>query len=91
MQAVRRILDGEENHIAIRAGLAGMHDIGRHINHRARFGFDGFAVDGGMKDAFQNIDPLLVGMRMGFGAGAGMRIKPTIIRSPSTQEPFAVE
>src|SRR5215813_12645186 len=70
MQAMRRILDGKEDDVAVRTGLAGMHGIGRHVNDRARFRFDVLTVDMSVKDTFENVDPLLIGMRMRLGAGA---------------------
>src|SRR5262249_130942 len=70
MQAVRTILDGKEDDVAVSTGLAGMHGIGRNVNDRARFRFDVLTVDVSVKDAFENVDPLLVGMRMRLGAGA---------------------
>jgi hypothetical protein len=92
MQAVRRVLHRKEYDVAIGRSCARVHDIGRNIDHRTGLGFDGLAADGGVEDAMQNINPLFVGMRMRLGAGPGrQRISPTIMRSPSTQEPFAVE
>src|ERR1700676_2173709 len=40
MQAVRGVLNGEEDDVAFGAGLAGMHDIGRHVDHRTGLGLD---------------------------------------------------
>src|SRR5437868_14754821 len=60
MQAVRRVLHREEYDVAIGRSCARMHDIGRNIDHGAGLGFDGLAADGGVADALQNINPLLV-------------------------------
>src|SRR5664279_5009400 len=47
-----------------------MDRVGRNIDDRARLGVYLLAVDGGAEDALQNVDPLLVGVRMRLGAGA---------------------
>ena len=82
MQAVRGVLDGKENHIALGAGFAGMHDIGGNVDHRARLGLDRLAADGRVKHAVENVDPLLVGMRMRLGAGA----RPASASAPGRRE-----
>src|SRR5580692_7101868 len=71
VEAVRCIFDGEEDDIGIGARLAVMHRVGGDIERRAGFGFDRLTIDGGVKRAFEDVDPLLVGVRMRRGAGAG--------------------
>src|SRR5262252_1040297 len=71
VQAVGRILAREEHDIALGRGLAGVHDVGGNVDHRARFGLDLFLSNLGPKRALQNVDPLLVRVRMRLCAGAG--------------------
>src|SRR6185312_4530917 len=70
VEAVRRILHGEEYNIAIRRRLARVHGVGRNIDDRARLNGDFLSANIGVKGSFEHVDPLLVRVRMGFGAGA---------------------
>jgi hypothetical protein len=50
------------------------------------------AVDGCAEGSFQDVNPLFIRMRMRFGpVPAFIRMRPTIMRSLSTQGPCAVE
>src|SRR6476661_5309560 len=71
VQTVGGVLAGEEHDIAIRRGLAGMHRIGGDVDHRAGLGLDLLVADLRPERALQNIDPLLVRVRMRFRAGTG--------------------
>src|SRR6476646_6979807 len=71
VQAVRRVLAGEEDNVAVRRRLARVHHVGWNVDHRSRLSFDGLLADLGSKRALQDVDPLLVGMRMRLSAGAG--------------------
>src|SRR5262249_56185118 len=56
VQAVGRILAREEHDIALGRGLAGVHDVGGNVDHRARFGLDLFLSNLGPNRALQNVD-----------------------------------
>src|SRR6185436_2504395 len=71
VQTVRSVLAGEEHDIAIRRGLAGMHRIGGDVDHRTGLGLDLLVADLRPERTLQDIDPLLVRVRMRFRAGAG--------------------
>ena len=86
MQAVGGVLAGEEHDVGVRCCSPVMHDIGGNIDHRAGLGLDLLVADLAAEGALQDVDPLLVGMGVRLGC-----ISPTIMRSPSTQAPLAVE
>src|SRR5579884_4094019 len=70
MQPVRGVLHGEKDDIACRTRLARMHHVGGDIEDRARPRLHILAADGGVEGALENVNPLLVGMRMRLRAGA---------------------
>src|SRR5215475_1005643 len=70
VQAMRGILDGEKDDVAIRCCLAGVHGIGGNVDDRARCYVDFFSIDVGAEGTLQHVDPLLVGMRVRLGSGA---------------------
>src|SRR6516165_11309522 len=71
MQAVGSILAGEEDDIGVGRCLAGMHDVGGNIEHRARPRLHLLTAYTRPERAFEDVDPLLIGMRVRFGARAG--------------------
>src|ERR1700729_3709103 len=70
VQAVRGVLDGKEHDIGAGAGSAVMHRVGGNVEYRAGLGLDRQAADRGVEGAFEDVNPLLVGVRMRGGAGA---------------------
>src|SRR3974390_2531019 len=72
VQAVRGILAREKYHVPLWRGFAGVDGVGRNIKDCARLGVERFAVNLPAEVAFEDIDPLLVGVRMRLGAGAGL-------------------
>src|SRR5262249_19034203 len=71
VQAVGRILACEEDDVFLGRRPAGVHDVGGDVDHRARLGLDLRLADSCPKRALQNVDPLLVWVRMRLRAGAG--------------------
>src|SRR5947207_2455466 len=71
MQAVGGVLAGEEHDVGVGRCSAVMHDVGGNIDHRAGPGLDLLVADLAAEGALQDVDPLLVGMGMRLGAGAG--------------------
>src|SRR6266571_8410530 len=68
VQAVRRVLAGEEQHVGVGRRLARMDGVRRNVDDRAGLCLDLLAAHLGPERAFENVDPLLVGMRMRLGA-----------------------
>src|SRR6516225_7955075 len=64
VQAVRGVLDGEEHHVAVGGRLAAVHRVGRDVDERAGLRLDRLAADVGDERALEDVDPLLVGMRV---------------------------
>ena len=71
VQAVGRVLDREEHDIGLGRRLAGVDDVGRNVDHRAGLGLDLLVADLRPERAFEDVDPLLVRMRMRLRPGAG--------------------
>src|SRR5262245_1225819 len=71
VQAVGGVLGGEEHHVGLGRRPAGMHDVGGDVEHRAGLRRDRLAADDGRERALDDVDPLLVGMAVRLGAGAG--------------------
>src|SRR4029450_8787730 len=69
VQAVGRVLAGEEDDVAVRRRFARMHHVGGDVDHRSGLGLDLLLADPRAKRALQNVDPLLVRMGMRLGAG----------------------
>src|SRR5690348_10891391 len=70
VQAMGSVLHGEEHNVAVGSRFAAVGGVGRDVEQRAGLGLDGLAADLGHEGALQDVDPLLVGMRMRLGAGA---------------------
>src|SRR5262245_2307076 len=70
VQAVGRILACEEDDVFLGRRPAGVHDVGGDVDHRARLGLDLRLADPCPKRALQDVDPLLVRVRMRLRAGA---------------------
>src|SRR5215471_11957437 len=64
MQTVRSVLYCKEQNVVIRRRLAGMHDISRDVDNRAGLRLDVLAADGRLERALENVDPLLVRVRV---------------------------
>src|SRR5262245_59979066 len=71
MQAVRRVLDGEEEHVCVRRRPSRMHHAGGNVDDGAGPRGNPLAADICLEGAFENVDPLFVGMAVGLRAGAG--------------------
>src|SRR5262244_2936184 len=71
VQAVGRILAREEDDIFLGRRPTGVHDVGGNVDYRAGLGLDLRFADPCPKRALQNVDPLLVRVRMRLCAGAG--------------------
>src|SRR5215475_15852121 len=71
VQAVGRILAREEDDVFLGRRPAGVRDVGGNVDYRAGFGLDLRFPDPCPKRALQNVDPLLVRVRMRLCAGAG--------------------
>ena len=69
-----------------------MKDVARYVYRDARRCLLNLATDVELERALKHEHPLLVGMRVRIGTGAGgIRMRATIMRSPSTHEPSAEE